>query len=153
MKKNLFLLTLILFISSIAWVSCDDGEESLSFLNQNYKSTVIYPNGKQFSMTTQFQNNDRYKITIQVPVDAAVGEEKEYITRIEGKFEVIEDGKNRVVIKLSESVFIYRGYTGGDSYSPEDNYLSNIFPTIFTLKNKKLTSNDSERTKIVITAQ
>ena len=153
MKKNIFLLTLILFISSIALVSCDDGEEPLSFLNQNYKSTVIYPTGKQFNMTTQFQNNDKYIITIQVAVDDVVGEEKGYITRINGKFEIVENGKNGVVIKLSDSATIYRGYTGGDSYSPEDNYLSKIFPTRFTLKNKKLASNDSQLTGIVITAR
>ena len=153
MKKNIFLLTLILFISSIILVSCDDDENVLSILNKNYKSTILYPNGKQFNMTTQFQNNDKYIITIQVTADDVVGEEKGYITRINGKFDIVENGKNGVVIKLSDSATIYRGYTGGDSYSPADNYLSEIFPTRFTLKNKKLASNDSELTGIVITAR
>ena len=153
MKKNIFRLTLILFISSIALISCDNDDEMLSFLNQNYKSTVIYPNGKQFSMNTQFRNNDRFIITIQVLAGDVVEEEKGYITRIEGKFEIIEDGKNSVVLKLSNSATVYRGYTGGDSYNPSDNDLSKIFPTRFTLKNKKLTNTDSSLTGIVITAQ
>ena len=151
MKRKLFIFTLVLFISSISFVGCDNDDGALHFLNKNYKSTVTYPNGKSFSMTTQFQNNDKYVITITVPYESVAGEEDQYIKRMAGEFEYVESGKNTVKIKLDNLATIDYGYTGGDSHIKNEFYLPRIFPTSFTLKNKKLTNSDRELTGIVIT--